>query len=134
MIYQVCRYKFHFNDSECTVKSNEIERIVQPYAAKILMTKIVCQSVFPAVIGLFVGTWSNKYGRKPLMLTSFIGFAFIYIIAWIITIVANYVAVNPWIYLVTIVPECLVGGNCVYEIGIYSYTTDRWTGFKRVLR
>ncbi|KAL5286085.1 hypothetical protein ACFFRR_007652 [Megaselia abdita] len=134
VIYQVCRYKFKFNDAECSVKSTDVEKIVEPYAAKILMTKIVCESVFPAIIGLFVGTWSNKYGRKPMMLTSFIGFAFIFIIATIITAVSNYVPVNPWLYLVSIVPECLVGGNCVYAIGIYSYTTDRYSGFRRMLR
>lgn len=114
--------------------TKDVEQVVGTYAVKILTTKIVCESVFPALIGLFVGTWSNKYGRKPLLLTSFMGFAFISIISAIISAVANYVPVNPWLYLLSIVPECLVGGNCVYAIGIYSYTTDRWTGFRRVLR
>lgn len=132
MIYHTCTYQFHYNESQCASKNSEISKIVDPYAAKILMSKVVCESVFPALIGLFAGTWSEKYGRKPLMLTSFTGFALIYIIASIIAFVD--VPVSPWLYLVSIVPECIVGGNCVFAIGIYSYTTDRWSGFKRVLR
>lgn len=38
------------------------------------MTSSVIQSIVPALCGSFVGAWSDRFGRKPLLIASFIGY------------------------------------------------------------
>lgn len=45
-----------------------LEEIVQPYANVISMTSSILGQVIPSAICLFIGPWSDKNGRKPVML------------------------------------------------------------------
>lgn len=54
-----------------TIKRIEIE--VQPYVAKILMARSLLESIIPAIVSLFIGPWSDKFGRRPIVLTTFTG-------------------------------------------------------------
>lgn len=81
IIYQTCTEIFHFNTSECmllgtpnaTNHTAEIESLVQPYAAKFFMARTIAENLFPAIASLFIGPWSDKFGRKPFILATFIG-------------------------------------------------------------
>lgn len=44
------------------------------------MIRTVIESIIPAIIGVFVGSWSDHYGRKPLLLISMIGTDFYFVI------------------------------------------------------
>lgn len=37
------------------------------------MIRTLLESIVPAICGVFVGSWSDHYGRKPLLLVSMIG-------------------------------------------------------------
>jgi len=37
------------------------------------LTRTLFESIMPAICGLFVGSWSDQYGRKPLMIVSLVG-------------------------------------------------------------
>lgn len=54
-----------------TIQRIEIE--VQPYVAKILMARSLLESIIPAIVSLFIGPWSDKFGRRPIVLTTFTG-------------------------------------------------------------
>ncbi len=81
IIYQTCTEIFQFNQSECVLlgtqnATNEtaaIEKLVQPYAAKFFMAKTIVESLLPALVSLFIGPWSDKFGRKPVIVTTFVG-------------------------------------------------------------
>ena len=81
VIYQTCTVQFGYNESECallgtanvTNDTKDIEIIVQKYAARIFMTQTMIESIIPAFISLFIGPWSDKFGRKPVILSTSIG-------------------------------------------------------------
>lgn len=50
-----------------------IETQVQPYVARILMARSLLESIIPAIVSLFIGPWSDKFGRRPIVLTTFTG-------------------------------------------------------------
>lgn len=76
LIYRTCYVILNYNITECAkLGSNNqdnytkaLEEKVQPYANVIAMTNAIIAQVIPALICLFVGPWSDKNGRKPVML------------------------------------------------------------------
>lgn len=51
----------------------ELEKEVQEYANVVNTIKDVLGAVVPAVLSLFIGVWSDKHGRKPLITWSLLG-------------------------------------------------------------
>lgn len=37
------------------------------------LTRTLFESIVPAICGLFIGSWSDHYGRKPLLIVSMVG-------------------------------------------------------------
>lgn len=62
---------FHTNTSSDDAKL--LHEIVQPQTSYILMTKSLFENIFPTLSILFVGSWSDKYGRKPLLVLGCFG-------------------------------------------------------------
>ncbi|TMW42891.1 hypothetical protein DOY81_012027 [Sarcophaga bullata] len=117
IIYQACTTIFNYNDSDCiqlgtknvTGHIQEIETEIQPYVANLFMIRTLLESIVPAICGVFIGSWSDHYGRKPLLLVSMIGFSCTYIIAAIISEMSNYYMVNPWYYILAVIPHSILG-------------------------
>lgn len=132
VIYQTCTEIFQFNKTDCnllgrsnaTNETEAIEKIVQPYAAKFFMAKTIVESLFPALASLFIGPWSDKFGRKPVIMTTFIGYLIIYVSVTVISYLSTVTPVNPWFYLLPYIPISICGGNCALITGIFSYVTD----------
>lgn len=80
-MYRTCYVTLGFNKSECALlgtdhtdnKTAELEEKVQPYATVILMSRSIIEAIIPPILCFFIGPWSDKYGRKPVILFSFIG-------------------------------------------------------------
>ncbi|XP_075165567.1 putative peptidoglycan muropeptide transporter SLC46 [Haematobia irritans] len=132
IIYQACTSVFEYNDTDCKQLGTknmsgflqEIETEVQPYVANLFMVRTLLESIVPAFCGVFVGSWSDHYGRKPLMLISMIGFSCTYVIAAIICELANSYTINPWYYVLAVVPHSLLGGNCVFSVAAFCFISD----------
>lgn len=79
--YQSCTVGFGYPDEVCKLlgtknPSNETKRIdaeVQPYAAQVFLTIKLVECIIPAFCGLFIGAWADRYGRKPLLMASYLG-------------------------------------------------------------
>lgn len=54
-------------------KLQKLEKIVESYATTILMFRAILENIVPAIFSLFIGPWSDKYGRKPVLLCTFTG-------------------------------------------------------------
>lgn len=81
IVYRTCSITLGINKTECSLlhknsSSTEALRIdaqVQPIASLILMSKSFIESLFPAFLSLFLGPRSDIYGRKPIMISGYIG-------------------------------------------------------------
>jgi len=51
----------------------KIEGQVQEYASTITMISSMLESTVPAIVSLFLGPWSDKFGRRPILLSTFTG-------------------------------------------------------------
>lgn len=80
MIYRTCYLSLGYNETECallgTVYNNEtekLEKLVEPEAAVTNMVRSTIESLFSVLLCLFIGPWSDRFGRKPLLIVNLIG-------------------------------------------------------------
>uniref|UniRef100_A0A1B0B241 Major facilitator superfamily (MFS) profile domain-containing protein n=1 Tax=Glossina palpalis gambiensis TaxID=67801 RepID=A0A1B0B241_9MUSC len=113
LLYQTCVYVYKYNISDCqpllgvqreSAEVQHIETQIQPYVVRILMAISLLESIIPAIVSLFIGPWSDKYGRRPILLTTFS------------------------------VPSVMSGGTCALITGIYCYISDVAKAKSRALR
>lgn len=107
ILYQTCTIYFAFNETFCLDLTNDVindeivstewnwTRIVadevltfqtidvESYASKIFMSRAVLENIIPAFIGFLIGPWADKYGRKPILLSTFLGMKRLQLIQWI---------------------------------------------------
>lgn len=81
VIYRTCYVTLGYNKTECALMGTasatdataELEKKVQPYANIIGMTKAILDAVICSVVCILMGSWSDKYGRRPILLISLAG-------------------------------------------------------------
>uniref|UniRef100_A0A182J3H9 Major facilitator superfamily (MFS) profile domain-containing protein n=1 Tax=Anopheles atroparvus TaxID=41427 RepID=A0A182J3H9_ANOAO len=142
IIYQSCVVTLGYDRTLCAqlgTNSNStevarLETIVQPYAAKIGMVNTILSSVFPAICALFMGPWSDKFGRKPAMIVPSVGFITTYVMIGILSLLSRHYLVDPWCYVVAHIPAAVLGGTTVLMAAIFSYLTDTTTESNRTVR
>ncbi|XP_053687663.1 tetracycline resistance protein, class D [Sabethes cyaneus] len=132
IVYQSCTVTLGIAEEECallgteneTEATQELEKMVQPYTTNILMAKSLIESIIPALCSMFIGPWSDKYGRKPVLLATFTGSLFSYSLLALICFLSGRYVVDPWYYILAFIPAALSGGNCALITGVFCYITD----------
>ncbi|XP_034660602.1 proton-coupled folate transporter [Drosophila subobscura] len=132
LIYQTCTVIFQYNESDCKLldsknTSTEIQAIeteLQAYVANMFLIRTLFESIVPAICGLFIGSWSDRYGRKPLLVVSMIGFSASSLVTSVICWMSSYYMVNPWWYTLAAVPHSLLGGMCVFYVAASCFISD----------
>ncbi|KAH8407252.1 hypothetical protein KR222_011322 [Zaprionus bogoriensis] len=132
VIYQTCTVIFNYNvtdcsrldDKEASPEIHAIETEIQAYVADMFLTRTLMESIVPAICGLFTGSWSDHYGRKPLLIVSMIGFAGSSVITTIICALSSVYRINPWWYTLAAVPHSLLGGMCVFSVAAFCFLSD----------
>ncbi|EDV90817.1 uncharacterized protein LOC6569799 [Drosophila grimshawi] len=132
IIFQACTVAFHYNESDCSQLDNKnasseihaIETEVQSYVTDMFLTRTLMESIVPAICGLFIGSWSDRYGRKPLLVVSMIGFSGSAVTSTIICALSSYNDINPWWYTLAAVPHSLLGGMCVFAVAGFCFISD----------
>ncbi|XP_076163594.1 putative peptidoglycan muropeptide transporter SLC46 isoform X3 [Ptiloglossa arizonensis] len=125
IVYRVCKITLNINKTEClllhenssSAEALKIYEQVQPETSLILMTKSFIESIFPTFLSLFLGPWSDKNGRKPLIVAGYIGMSLTYFILSFMTVWDT----NPWFLLIAYVPSACLGGFCIILLA-YGYT------------
>ncbi|XP_018302543.1 tetracycline resistance protein, class H [Mycetomoellerius zeteki] len=128
LVYRTCLSTLKLNETECLILRNnstskealKINCLVQPHVSNILMGKSFIESITPSLLMLFLGPWSDKYGRKPVMLSGYISISLTYIL---LSIMANWDIV-PWYFLIAYIPVALFGGLSVLILASTCYITD----------
>lgn len=110
------------------------------------MTSSVITSVLPAFLSLFIGPWSDKFGRRPVLVATFSGKPFILIIikkkinatkpvrqiaafighsiTTILAAISLATPLNPWVYILSNVPLALTGGTCALITMVFCLVSD----------
>ncbi|KAK5647475.1 hypothetical protein RI129_002367 [Pyrocoelia pectoralis] len=129
VLYKTCYVTLGFNATECAMlgtgqDKNEtafLETQVQPYAAILLMGQSFIHAFIQPVLCFFLGSWSDRYGRKPILLSSFGGYIGCYLIMIVISALPQS---SPWFILSSLIPICLTGGFPLIIATSVSYITD----------
>ncbi|XP_016981737.1 proton-coupled folate transporter [Drosophila rhopaloa] len=132
LIYQTCTVIFEYNETDCklldskntTADIQAIETQLQSYVANMFLTRTLFESIVPAICGLFIGSWSDHYGRKPLLIVSMVGFSASALLSSAICWLSSYYMVNPWWYTLAALPHSLLGGLCVFSVAAFCFITD----------
>ncbi|KAK9877565.1 hypothetical protein WA026_018668 [Henosepilachna vigintioctopunctata] len=129
VIYRTCYVSLGYNQSECALlgtgsKDNyteQLEKLVQPEANDISLYLQLPVGLLCALWALFVGSWSDKNGRKPVLVATMIAQALQYAMISVICMVPS---VSPWFILITSVPLILTGGFAAMLTTFLCYLTD----------
>ncbi|XP_008554900.2 proton-coupled folate transporter-like [Microplitis demolitor] len=103
----------HTNSS--SQEARELSKIIQPHTSYIIMSTSLMRSILPALLILFFGPWSDKYGRKPLILIG----NFVPLCKYIILCTLSSFDANPWLYLLPYVPTALLGSGLLLATNCY---------------
>lgn len=114
LLKQTC-LTYGYNPDDCANLSGnatkDIEEHIQPHVAEIMMTDTLINSIIPAVMSLFIGPWTDRFGRKKVIIATFFGFAASRASLAGVSILADQLPmINPWLYVLPSIPVILVGG------------------------
>ena len=99
------------------------------------MSISLLQSIVPALLSLFIGPWSDKFGRKPVLNSTFFGFSISMSCVALVSYFSDYVQVlDPWNYVYASVPLVAFGGFTSLLIAILCYSTDLTTESNRSIK
>ncbi|XP_046865770.1 proton-coupled folate transporter isoform X2 [Drosophila willistoni] len=98
------------------------------------MVSSLMESFFPAVVSLFFGPWSDKFGRRPILLAAFVGYLSSSIILTAITQISLRENISPWWYILYSVPSIFSGGFCSVCAVSFCYISDVTTAKTRPMR
>lgn len=106
-------------------ETRQIEVEVQPKAAAVNAARVMLNSLFPPIISLLLGSWSDVYGRKPIMMMSFIGYTTTIALFTIFTYISDHiVTLSPWMLFIAEIPMTLMGGWPLLDVATGCYVTD----------
>lgn len=119
-----------YNASDCSQlglnnATRKIEEAIQPHVAEIMMTNTLLNSIIPAILSLFLGPWTDKFGRKKVICATFIGFSMTLLSLSLVSFISEQMAMmNPWMYVLPYIPNIVVGGWPTMIVAILCYVTD----------
>lgn len=134
ILKQTCLYTFKYSLNICAelVERNSssnltqlVEEEIQPYAARITMANTILHSIVPTILCLFLGPWSDKYGRKKVFNWIFICFTTTVGYVASVSCLSDYYKTNsPWNYSIAQIPLIASGGLPTLANMILCYVTD----------
>ncbi|KAJ4443058.1 hypothetical protein ANN_04708 [Periplaneta americana] len=98
-----------------------LEDQVQPHTAILQMAKTLVEACIPAFLSLFLGPWSDRYGRKLLMVWPLMGHSAMF---WVITIMSLVPSLPPKYFLLSSLPVALSGGFLSIIASAFSFMSD----------
>ncbi|XP_032519811.2 probable peptidoglycan muropeptide transporter SLC46 [Danaus plexippus] len=139
ILYRTCVHSLNHTQQECQVflspvknnGSQALEEEVQKYATFVSMVRTIIESVAPAILSLFLGVWSDRHGRKPLVVWPLLGMT---VSGALIVVYSMLESLGPWWFILTAIPVSLSGGFTAMFTGSFCYVSDISAREKRSLR
>lgn len=99
------------------------------------MSISLLQSIVPSLLSLFIGPWSDKFGRKSVLNSTFFGFSISMSCVALVSYLSDYIqVVDPWYYVYASIPLVAFGGFTSMLIAILCYCTDLTTEANRSIK
>jgi MFS transporter, PCFT/HCP family, solute carrier family 46 (folate transporter), member 1 len=140
ILKQTCQSQ-GYNDSICneisknTNETKDVEEVLQPIVAEIFMTTNLVFTVSTALLSLFYGPFSDKFGRKIILNSICLGYTLtLSIFACIAYYSENIQHLTPWAYTIGYFPQIISGGWPSLLTAALSYVTDISDTSTRVFR
>ncbi|XP_072376203.1 probable peptidoglycan muropeptide transporter SLC46 [Diabrotica undecimpunctata] len=137
-MYRTCYTILDYPESDCALLGNtvnnitkELEPKVQPTVNYINMVHNTINNIFPVFVCMYVGTWSDKFGRKPFLLLTISGIILSNISSTLIVYFKN---ASTWWFIVSGLPSLISGGFASQFIVISAYLIDVSTEKDRAVR
>ena len=89
------------------------------------------KTIPPIIFALFIGPWSDKCGRKPLMILPMTGYIFFYL--WMLINTIYFDELNAEYLMMEVFAYWPGGWMCMF-LGFYSYASDMSTPETRAIR
>ncbi|GJQ82696.1 hypothetical protein Trydic_g19708 [Trypoxylus dichotomus] len=140
IIYRTCYVSLGYDKDDCeklgsanarNTSTDELEKLVQPYANLVIMTQSAVTNVLPAITYLFAGAWSDRNGRKPVMLFAIAGSLFHGTVSLIIVLCPS---LSPWYLLSGSIPAAIFGRLPQLMMVMVCYVIDNTEEGNRGLR
>ncbi|KAK0167473.1 hypothetical protein PV327_004868 [Microctonus hyperodae] len=127
IIFQTCKTIIKTNENCDIIHTNsssqaafDLDKLIQPKASYILMYQSLLEGALSAFLSLFLGPWSDKYGRRPVLLIGYIASTCKSILLSILTLWN----INPWLFLFASIPSGLLGASSGIILGTMCYISD----------
>lgn len=123
MIEKLCRAKYP--EEICMNKSNtQVEEEIQGIAAQYLMFHYLVRQLPAVILSLYMGTWSDRYGRRYIIQISLLG----NILVFILYVLNSYYSEWPAEYIILSgIPGGLTGDYAAFMLGLFGYIKDETT-------
>uniref|UniRef100_T1JHG5 Major facilitator superfamily (MFS) profile domain-containing protein n=1 Tax=Strigamia maritima TaxID=126957 RepID=T1JHG5_STRMM len=133
IVHKVCIHRMNLSEEACrNLTDNETEQEeAQKYAANFMMFKTIMDTLPSIFWGLFIGSWSDKFGRKFLLTVPNIGAG---VAMLLLALTAYKTEWDENYLLLSSTSFALTGSMLVMDTGVMSYIADITTPEKRTLR
>lgn len=127
ILNRTCEVELKFNHSTCSLLKNDsiegkdLESLVQPRATYIIMGKNLLSTVLPALLSFYFGPWSDRNGRRPLLISPLIGNVLTYALYALLSMIPD---LPPTYILLAVIPLALSGGNINAISSAHCYVSD----------
>lgn len=133
-LYKACRVNHDYPEDICSnlEKYADIKKEVQKTVASFLQWNNILGHIVPIILALFLGSWSDKRGRKLPLVIGLCG----KLIYSIMIVVNSYQMTWPVEYIIytATIPSALTGADVAIFASCFAYISDITTSEQRTLR
>ncbi|KAG5896424.1 hypothetical protein JTB14_022503 [Gonioctena quinquepunctata] len=138
VIYRTCYVILEYNQSDCSLLGNDqsnstqnLEKLVEPDAQVITVVQSTILSIFTITACICFGPWSDKFGRKPvLLMCQTAAILHTLLMAFFSAIEST----SPWYFLIASIPQMFTGGIPTHMMVCLTYISDVTTEKTRGIR
>ncbi|XP_074036640.1 probable peptidoglycan muropeptide transporter SLC46 isoform X2 [Leptinotarsa decemlineata] len=128
LIYRTCYILLGYAESNCSLLGNTndnitqaLEKLVEPTAQTVRTVQSTVVSVPMVLLCICLGPWSDKFGRKPILLLYQLGSICSLLITALFSAIPT---VSPWYFLIAAIPSVLTGGLPAFLTVALSHLTE----------
>ncbi|XP_023024963.2 probable peptidoglycan muropeptide transporter SLC46 isoform X1 [Leptinotarsa decemlineata] len=138
LIYRTCYILLGYGESNCSLLGNTdnnitqaLEKLVEPTAQTVGTVQSTVLSVPMILLCICLGPWSDKFGRKPILLLFQLGSLCGFLIMALFSAIPT---VSPWYFSISGIPSVITGGLPAFLTVALSHLTETSTQETRGMR
>lgn len=133
-VYRACRVNHNFTEEICTnlEQHDDYKKIVQKTVSDFHQWNGILGHVVPIILALFLGSWSDRRGRKLPLIMGLVG-KLIYSVMFVVNTYQTHWPLEYIIYTATI-PSALTGADVAIFASCFAYISDVSSVKQRTIR